>query len=66
VRGETRLKTDLISKLSEEERTLLLEALFSQGYAKEIVGSELSDIEKSDFATGEEKYRSLSKLFDRL
>jgi hypothetical protein len=66
VRGETRLKTNLISKLNEEEKMLLLEALFNQGYAKEIIGSELSDIEKSDFAAGEEKYRSLSKLFDRL
>jgi len=53
-------------QLSGEEASLLLEVLFSQQYALELVRSELTDIENGDKAADEQRYRQLLRLYDRL
>ncbi|AGT31361.1 hypothetical protein M493_05310 [Geobacillus genomosp. 3] len=53
-------------KLSGEEASLLLEVMFSQQYALELVRSELADIENGDKEADEQRYRQLLRLYDRL
>ncbi|GAB6889717.1 antirepressor AbbA [Geobacillus stearothermophilus] len=53
-------------QLSGEEVTLLLEVMFSQQYALELVRSELEDIENGDKEADEQRYRQLLRLYDRL
>ncbi|ABO66285.1 Conserved hypothetical protein [Geobacillus thermodenitrificans NG80-2] len=53
-------------RLSGEEASLLLEVLFSQQYALELVRSELADIENGDKEADEQRYRQLLRLYDRL
>ncbi|AMX84191.1 hypothetical protein GS3922_11250 [Geobacillus subterraneus] len=53
-------------QLSGEEASLLLEVLFSQEYALELVRSELADIENGDKEADERRYRQLLRLYDRL
>jgi hypothetical protein len=52
--------------LSSEEKDLLLEVLFEQRYAKELVGCEISDIERGEKQLVEVRMRMLNQLFDRL
>jgi hypothetical protein len=51
--------------LSNEEKELLIDSLFSQKYAIEVIGSMISDLEKQP-VIDEEKLKKLSALFDRL
>lgn len=53
-------------ELSGEEAMLLLDVLFSQQYALELVRSELADIENGDKKADEQRYRQLLRLYDRL
>lgn len=53
-------------QLSGEEASLLLEVMFSQQYALELVRSELADIENGDKEADEQRYRQLLRLYDRL
>lgn len=56
----------LPTRLSGEEASLLLEVMFSQQYALELVRSELADIENGDKEADEQRYRQLLRLYDRL
>lgn len=56
----------LPTRLSGEEAALLLDVLFSQQYALELIRSELADIENGDKAVDEHRYRQLLRLYDRL
>jgi hypothetical protein len=59
----TKIKADLFS---ETDQKLLLDVLFSQRYAKEIVSCELTDIESGNKKTEEARIKKLNELFDRL
>lgn len=59
----TKLKN---TNLTETEKDLLLEVLFSQQYALEIVGSEIADIESGRKDSDESRLRQINALFDRL
>lgn len=52
--------------LSHEEQRLLLELLFAQQYALEIVRCELADIENGDKQVDAKRYQQLLRLYDRL
>lgn len=52
--------------LSPVNEALLLDVLFEQGYALEIVSCELSDIESGQKEVSEERYKKLLILFDEL
>lgn len=53
-------------QLSRDEQQLLLEVLFSQQYALEIISSELADMESGQKQTDEGRYLHLVKLYERL
>ncbi|MCZ0754266.1 antirepressor AbbA [Anoxybacillus sp. J5B_2022] len=53
-------------QLSTDEQQLLLEVLFSQQYALEIISSELADMESGQKQTDEARYQHLVKLYERL
>ncbi|MBY6035094.1 antirepressor AbbA [Fictibacillus nanhaiensis] len=55
-----------INNLSDEEKELLIEALLSQGYAYEVVDSELSDLEYELKPGYESKMRKLNVLLKKL
>jgi hypothetical protein len=52
--------------LSYEEQILLLEILFAQQYALELVSCELADIENGEKQVDEKRYQQLLRLYDRL
>jgi hypothetical protein len=52
--------------LSHEEQRLLLELLFAQRYALELVCCELADIENGDKQVDAKRYQQLLHLYDRL
>jgi hypothetical protein len=52
--------------LTIEEELMLLDILFSQKYALELVSCELSDIENGDKKVTVEEYQKLTKIFDKL
>ncbi len=56
----------LPTRLSGEEAALLLDVLFSQQYALELIRSELADIENGDKEVDEHRYQQLLRLYDRL
>ena len=58
--GEERLR------LSIEEEMVLLDLLFSQQYAFELVSCELSDIENGDKKVNIAEYRRLIHLYEKL
>lgn len=61
------MKTNLILEmLTSEEKLLLVEALFSQNYAKEIIASELADLENYALDATKEKYQKLLNLYDHI
>lgn len=62
------MKTEMVMKmLTMNEKRLLLETLFSQNYAKEIVASEIADLEnQASNDLPEERYVNLCKLYDRI
>ncbi|ABS22920.1 antirepressor AbbA [Bacillus cytotoxicus] len=52
--------------LTNEEKELLLEVLFQQNYASEILAVELSDIESGLKKTNISQYKRIARLFYRL
>jgi hypothetical protein len=52
--------------LSHEEQRLLLDILFTQQYALELVRCELADIENGDKQVDAKRYQQLLSLYDRL
>lgn len=52
--------------LTDEEKELLLEALFRQNLAKEIVASTIRDLENGIDKENEALLKQLSILYDRL
>ncbi len=52
--------------LTEDEKELLIEALLSQGYAYEVVDSELKDLEYELKPDYESKVRRLNGLLKKL
>ena len=60
---ETRL---ILDKFTMEEKMLLVETLFDQKYAKEIVAGALADLENQALDSTREKYQKLSNLYDHI
>jgi hypothetical protein len=56
----------LLKTLSYEEQILLLDILFTQQYALELVSCELADIENGEKQVDEKRYQQLLRLYDRL
>jgi hypothetical protein len=56
----------LFERLSAEEQKLLLDVLFTQHYALEIISCELADIENGDKQVEEARYKKLVNLYDRI
>lgn len=52
--------------LTEEEESLLLDILFQQNYASEILAVELTDIENGLKKTDVMQYKKFTRLFYRL
>jgi hypothetical protein len=55
-----------VKNLTEEDKELLVEALLSQGYAYEIVDSELKDLEYELKPGLEERLKKLNVLLKKL
>ena len=60
------MNTDLKINLTDEEKELLVESLLSQGYAYEVVDSELKDLEYELKPGYESKVRKLHSLLKKL
>lgn len=56
----------MLEMLSHEEQILLLDILFAQQYALELVSCELADIENGEKQVDEKRYQQLLHLYDRL
>lgn len=56
----------LLKTLSYEEQILLLDILFTQQYALELVSCELADIENGEKQVDEKRYQQLLRLYNRL
>lgn len=52
--------------LTEEEESLLLDILFQQNYASEILAVEITDIENGLKQTDVTQYKKITRLFYRL
>lgn len=65
-KGAIALKNKERLNLSEEDKELLVEVLLSQGYAYEIVDSELKDLEYELKPGYESKMRELNVLLKKL
>lgn len=64
--GAYQLNPNLKVNLTDEEKELLVESLLSQGYAYEIVDSELKDLEYELKPGYESKVRKLNSLLKKL
>jgi len=60
------MKTLWAEHISPEEERLLLELLWDQHYALELISSEINDIENGYKVVNEEHYKKLIKLYDRI
>lgn len=60
------MNTKVNNNLTDEDKELLIEALLSQGYAYEIVDSELKDLEYELKPEYESKVRKLNVLLRKL
>ncbi|GGB47507.1 antirepressor AbbA [Fictibacillus barbaricus] len=60
------MNTNLKINLTDEEKELLVESLLSQGYAYEVVDSELKDLEYELKPGYESKVRKLNSLLKKL
>ncbi|MBH0170966.1 MAG: antirepressor AbbA [Bacillota bacterium] len=60
------MSTNVKANLTDEEKELLIEALLSQGYAYEVVDSELKDLEYELKPGYESKVRRLNGLLKKL
>jgi hypothetical protein len=56
----------VLETLSHEEQRLLLDLLFTQQYALELVRCEIADIENGDKQVDARRYQQLLHLYDRL
>ncbi|AEH48763.1 antirepressor AbbA [Parageobacillus thermoglucosidasius] len=56
----------LLEMLSHEEQILLLDILFAQQYALELISCELADIENGEKQVDEKRHQQLLHLYDRL
>ncbi|BDG33010.1 antirepressor AbbA [Parageobacillus thermoglucosidasius] len=56
----------LLEMLSHEEQILLLDILFAQQYALELISCELADIENGEKRVDEKRHQQLLHLYDRL
>jgi Antirepressor AbbA len=65
-KGAKKMKYKERLNLSEEDKELLVEALLSQGYAYEVVDSELKDLEYELKPGYEAKMRKLNVLLKKL
>jgi hypothetical protein len=65
-KGALTLKYKERLNLSDEDKELLVEALLSQGYAYEVVDSELKDLEYELKPGYESKMRKLNVLLKKL
>ncbi len=55
-----------LNRLTKDEQALLLEVLFSQRYALDLVSVEIADIENGSKPTDELVYKRLITLYDKL
>jgi hypothetical protein len=55
-----------VNLLSKDEQALLLEILFNQRYALDLVRVEMADIENGSRPTDELVYKRLVALYDKL
>lgn len=55
-----------LEQLSRDEQQLLLDVLFNQQYALEIINSELADIESGYKQAYTVRYQNLVKLYERI
>lgn len=55
-----------LNRLTKDEQALLLEVLFSQRYALDLVSVEIADIENGAKPTDELVYKRLIALYDKL
>ncbi|EJQ14340.1 hypothetical protein IE3_01578 [Bacillus cereus BAG3X2-1] len=62
--GEGHMEKEFV--LTREEEDLLLDILFQQNYASEILAVELTDIENGLKQTDVTKYKKITRLFYRL
>ncbi|QOR68379.1 antirepressor AbbA [Cytobacillus suaedae] len=60
------MKIGTVNLLSKDEQALLLEILFSQRYALDLVSVEIADIENGSKPTDEIVYKRLIALYDKL
>jgi hypothetical protein len=58
--------SNLTSNLTNEEKELLVDALLTQRYALEVVGSEISDLESGRKQVDESRLKKLNDLYSRL
>ncbi|MBA2874169.1 antirepressor AbbA [Thermaerobacillus caldiproteolyticus] len=56
----------LLEQLTPEEQKLLLDVLFTQHYALELISCELADIENGNKQVEEERYKQLMHLYYRI
>jgi hypothetical protein len=52
--------------LSKSDKDLLLEVLFAQKYASEVISCEISDVESGQKKADAERMKKLQELFDKL
>lgn len=52
--------------LTKEDQSLLLDVLFQQRYASELLACELADIESGLKSVDDRQYLQITRLFDRL
>lgn len=64
VQGEEHMEKEFF--LTREEENLLLDILFQQNYASEILAVELTDIENGLKQTDVTQYKKITRLFYRL
>ncbi|GAJ38815.1 antirepressor AbbA [Saccharococcus caldoxylosilyticus] len=60
------MRKPILEILSHEEQRLLLDLLFTQQYALELVRCEIADIENGDKQVDAKRYQQLLRLYDRL
>jgi hypothetical protein len=65
-KGENAMEKAVLEQLTVEEQKLLLNLLFNQHYALELVSCEIADIESGYKQVEESHYKKLIKLYDRL
>ncbi|ANB58687.1 antirepressor AbbA family protein [Anoxybacillus sp. B7M1] len=60
------MRNEWLERLSLDEQMLLLDVLFTQQYALEIISCELSDIERGYKYVDEARHQKLVQLYHRI